>query len=223
MVVLALAFGTRPLVIGGDWALDRAIDLFGFGVAMLGELLRVTVIGFAYIIRGGRDRKIFAENLVQTGIFAHSRNPLYLGNMLIYLGLAIVHGSPWFFVVGLPFFAFAYASLVAAEEDFLRQKFGAEYADYCRRVNRFVPSLRGIRATLAPMPFNWKKVVRAEYGTPFAWMSGMLAMFLLERAMTPGGELTRRTVNAVAVTWILLAIAYVTARTLKLRGALNTP
>jgi protein-S-isoprenylcysteine O-methyltransferase Ste14 len=223
IVMLALAFGTRPLVIGGDWALDRKIDLLGFTVAMLGQLLRIAVIGFAYIIRGGRDRKIFAESLVQGGIFAHSRNPLYLGNMLIYLGLAIVHGSPWFFLVGLPFFAFAYASLVAAEEDFLRQKFGAEYEDYCRRVNRFVPSLRGLRATLAPMTFNWKKVVRAEYGTPFAWMSGMLAMFLLERAVTPGQVLTRRTVVAVAATWIVLAIAYVTARTLKLRGALNTP
>ena len=223
IVLLALAFGTRPLVINGDWTLDRWLDLLGFSVAMTGQLLRISVIGFAYIIRGGRDRKIFAETLVQRGLFAHSRNPLYLGNMLIYLGIAIVHGSLWFYAIGLPFFAFAYASLVAAEEDFLGQKFGAEYDAYCRRVNRFLPSLRGLRATLAPMTFNWKKVVRAEYGTPFAWMSGMLALFLLERAVTPGGVLTRRTIIAVAVTWILLAIAYLTARTLKLRGALDTP
>jgi protein-S-isoprenylcysteine O-methyltransferase Ste14 len=221
LVMLALAFGTRPLVIGGDWALDRRLDLLGFVVAMTGQLLRIAVIGYAYIIRGGRDRKVFAESLVQRGLFAHSRNPLYLGNMLIYLGLAIVHGSLWFYLVGVPFFAFAYASLVAAEEDFLRQKFGAEYDDYCRRVNRFIPSLRGLRATLAPMTFDWKKVVRKEYGTPFAWMSAMLALVLLERAVTPGGVLTRRTVAAVAVAWSVLAIAYITARTLKLRGKLG--
>jgi hypothetical protein len=74
-----------------------------------------------------------------------------------------------------------------------------------------------------PMTFNWKKVVRAEYGTPFAWNSGMLALFLLERAVTPGGILAGRMALPIAVTWILLALAYVTARTLKLRGALKMP
>jgi protein-S-isoprenylcysteine O-methyltransferase Ste14 len=222
LVLLALAFGTKPLIIGGDWSLDRRIDLLGFAVAMAGELLRIAVIGYAYIIRGGRNRRIFADTLVQQGIFAHSRNPLYLGNMLIYLGIAIVHGSPWFYAIGLPFYAFAYASLIAAEEDFLRQKFGSEYEDYCRRVNRFVPSLGGLRATLAPMTFDWKMVMRREYGTPFAWMSGMLALVLLERAVTPGGVVTRRTLTAVVIAWTVLAIAYVIVRTLKLRGKLDS-
>jgi protein-S-isoprenylcysteine O-methyltransferase Ste14 len=221
LVMCTLAFGFRPLVIQGNWHLDRWIDLLGFAVAMTGQLLRIAVIGYAYIIRGGRDGKIFATSLVQGGLFAHSRNPLYTGNMLIYLGLAIVHGSPWFFAIAIPFFAFAYGSLVAAEEDFLRKKFGVEYEDYCRRVNRFIPSLRGLRATLAPMTFDWKNVLRREYGTPFAWMTSMLALVLLERAVTPGAVLTRGTITAVAITWTLLAIAYIVVRTLKLRGKLG--
>ena len=222
VVLLTLAFSTRPLVIGGDWRLDRRLDAAGFVVASIGELLRVAVIGFAYITRGGRNRRIVADSLVQTGIFAHSRNPLYLGNLLIVAGLAIMHGSWWFYLVGFPFFVFAYVAIVCAEEEFLERKFGAAYEDYCRRVNRFIPSIRGLRRTLAPMTFDWKKVVRKEYGTPFAWMSGMLAIVVLERVVTPGAVLTRQTQIAIAVTWTLLAIAYMTARVLKLRGALGS-
>ena len=70
-------------MIGGDWRLDRRLDAAGFVVASIGQLLRVAVIGFAYITRGGRNRRIVADSLVQAGIFAHSRNPLYLGNLLI--------------------------------------------------------------------------------------------------------------------------------------------
>ena len=64
--------------------------------------------------------------------------------------------------------------------------------------------------------------MRKRYGTPFAWISGMLAIVLLERVVTPGAVLTRRTEVTIAVTWTLLAIAYLTARTLKLRGRLGT-
>jgi len=222
IVLLTLAFGTTPLVINGDWRLDRRLDALGFAVALLGQLLRISVIGFAYITRGGQNRRIYADSLVQTGIFAHARNPLYLGNILIVAGLAIAHGSWWFYLVGLPFFIFVYIAIVSAEEEFLRQKFGTAYDDYCRRVNRFLPSLRGLRRTLEPMMFDWKKVVRKEYGTPFAWMSGMLAIAVLERVVTPGAVLTRRTGVTIAVTWTLLAIAYLTTRTLKLRGRLGT-
>ena len=43
-------------------------------------------IGYEYIVRGGRQGKVYAEDLVQGGVFAHSRNPLYLGNLLIIVG-----------------------------------------------------------------------------------------------------------------------------------------
>jgi protein-S-isoprenylcysteine O-methyltransferase Ste14 len=221
-VLLALALGTRPLVVHGDWQLDRRLDIVGFAVALLGQLLRIAVIGFAYITRGGRNRRIHADSLVQEGIFAHSRNPLYLGNILIVAGLAIVHGSLWFYFVGIPFFAFAYLAIVAAEEDFLRRKFGSAYESYCRRVNRFLPSVRGLRRTLEHLTFDWKKVVRKEYGTPFAWMSGMLAIVIAERVVTPDAVLAPQTQAVVSVTWAVLAVAYLTARILKKRGALGT-
>jgi hypothetical protein len=50
----------------------------------------------------------------------------------------------------------------------------------------------------------------------------MLALVLLERAVTPGGVVTRRTLTAVVIAWTVLAIAYVIVRTLKLRGKLDS-
>jgi len=89
-------------------------------------------------------------------------------------------------------------------------------------VNRFLPSVRGLRRTLEHLTFDWKKVVRKEYGTPFAWMSGMLAIVIAERVVTPDAVLAPQTQAVVSVTWAVLAVAYLTARILKKRGALGT-
>src|SRR5213596_653057 len=114
------------LVLKGRPALPdyRVAALLGFLVGLTGQLLRAVTIGLEYIIRGGRNRQVYAEKLVQGGIFAHCRNPLYIGNLLIILGLGIACNSGLFLAVGIPFFVFAYWAIIAAEENFLRSKFG---------------------------------------------------------------------------------------------------
>ena len=69
-------------------------------VVALGLLIRASVVGFAYIKRGGLKKKVYADNLVTEGIFGVVRNPLYVGNVLIYIGLYIMHGHPVTMVVG---------------------------------------------------------------------------------------------------------------------------
>src|SRR6266498_3883692 len=112
--------------------------LLGFLVGAIGQLLRAVTIGLEYIIRGGRHRQVYAEKLVQGGVFAHCRNPLYLGNFLILLGVGVASNSTLFLAVGIPFFAVAYWAIIAAEENYLRRKFGTEFDDYCARVNRLI-------------------------------------------------------------------------------------
>jgi protein-S-isoprenylcysteine O-methyltransferase Ste14 len=176
LVLLALFAGFRPVYPGGSERLDNGVDLLGIGIALLGQGLRAAVIGYAYIKRGGKNKQVYADTLVTQGFFGHSRNPLYVGNLFVLLGLFVIHGNPWVFAFGLPFFLFAYCAIVAAEEAYLRGKFGTEYEEYCRRVNRWLPNLRGLRRSLEGMRFAWRRVVFKEYGSTYAWCAGALLL-----------------------------------------------
>jgi hypothetical protein len=180
----------------------------------------VLVIGLAYITRGGQGRQVWANTLVEDGVFGHCRNPLYLANVLLILGLAIVHGGWAMYLIGVPFFMAAYFCIVRAEEHYLLGRFGNAYADYCRRVPRWMPSWRGLSRTLAEGQFDWLKILRKEYGTPFAWLSGLAVLLVWEHA-TPGAmPIGRMELGVIAIAWVVLAIAYLVVRTLKLRGKL---
>ena len=76
----------------------------GFILAFAGQVIRAATIGLAYIVRGGRNRQVYAEGLVQEGIFAHCRNPLYVGNFLILVGVGIASNSLYFLSIVVPVF-----------------------------------------------------------------------------------------------------------------------
>jgi len=221
LVFLPIAIGTKPRVYPGDPRIDLAMDVLGVAIVCAGQGLRAVVIGLAYIQRGGRNKQIYASSLVQQGIFAHSRNPLYLGNLMIVVGLAIIHNGLLMYAVALPFFCLVYASIVAAEELYLREQFGAEYDEYCRRVPRFLLRLDGIRATLGSMTFDWKRLVRKEYGTFFSTSTAILGLLVWERIATAGFPAVRSEVQTIAVLWLMCVAAYVTARVLKKTGQLG--
>ena len=150
----------------------------GFLVALVGQILRGVTIGLDYIIRGGRNRQVYAEKLVTGGMFAHCRNPLYVGNFLVLVGLGLASCAALFLVVALPFFTFAYMAITLAEEAYLRKQFGAEFDDYCRRVNRFLPNFSGFSTTLSGMHYNWRRLLTAEYGSIYSWMAAMTLVTL---------------------------------------------
>jgi protein-S-isoprenylcysteine O-methyltransferase Ste14 len=183
VVLLGLFVATRPVWPGGSARADDALDAAGFGVALLGQVLRAATVGYAYIIRGGRDRKVYAEGLVTRGFFNHVRNPLYVGNVLILLGLLVIWNAPAAYLVGVPFFLVGYVAIVAAEEAFLRRKFGAEYDAYARRVPRWLPrpgALGGLGASMDGMTFNGRRVVLKEYGSAAYWAAGAFALMLAD-------------------------------------------
>ena len=95
----------------------------------------MVTIGFRYIKRGGKDGRIFAQGLVTEGVFAHCRNPMYLGNLLVVLGLLGTAGNPVGLCAGGAFFLLAYGAIVAAEETYLLGRFGDEYRAYCAFVS----------------------------------------------------------------------------------------
>lgn len=200
---------------------DWVAAALGFAVAMSGQIIRIVTIGLAYIIRGGRNRHVYAKDLVTDGLFSHCRNPLYVGNYLVLLGLGVAANGWVFVLVGFPGFYFAYRAIIAAEENFLRGKFGAAYDAYCSRVNRLIPSFSGIGDTLRGMEFRWDRVIVKEYGSTYAWMLGMTMVVMKNRWMRVGYGNARIEVLALAGVAVLLTLAYVIARQLKRSGRLK--
>ncbi len=220
LVVAALCIVFPPRLAGGSLVLDRWLDLAGLGVVLAGQALRAAVIGFAYIKRGGRNKRVYAASLVTTGLFGVCRNPLYLGNALIVAGLLIVQGNPAACLLGLLFFGFAYRSIVASEESFLVAKFGATYLDYCRRVPRWWPDLGRFAEATRGMRFDWRRVVANDYGTVFSWVTGLALLFAYEGVYNLGvAGATPRLLSAATLILTLGALA-LAIRHLKKSGRL---
>ena len=93
---------SRPQYPLGREDLNIAFDAAGIVLVLLGQLLRIVTIGYEYIVRGGRNRQVYADDLVQGGMFALSRNPLYFGNVLIAVGLALVINAYAFYLIVIP-------------------------------------------------------------------------------------------------------------------------
>ena len=134
-------------------------------IVALGLLTRGSVIGFAYIKRGGMNKEVYADTLVTEGFFSVCRNPLYVGNMLIYLGVFLMHGNPIVVIAGTAACFLIYQSIIAAEEFFLLQKFGDSYRGYCRHVNRWWMRLSCLPHATVGMRFNFKRVLMKDYST----------------------------------------------------------
>lgn len=223
LAFLALALASKPRWFLDDPRADLLLDTLGLLVALSGQTLRAVVIGLAYIRRGGKDRRIHADTLVTEGLFRHSRNPLYVGNMLIYLGLFLILNTTLGYLVGVPFFLFAYWCITRAEEHFLHGRFGAAYADYCRSVPRYVPRLAGIGQTVRSMEFDWRRLVRKEYGATFAWMTTALALIYWESFRSGGLVASLDVLAVVLAAWVLLLAGYLLARWLKKTKRLQSP
>lgn len=187
----------------------------GFAIAACGEAVRFATIGLKYIIRGGQGRRVFARDLVTQGVYAHCRNPMYVGNLLILAGVALASNSWSCVVISLPLFIFIYRSIISAEEQFLQQKFGPAFDAYAREVPRFIPRLKGLRSTFSGARFHWRRIAVKEYGTSFAWIAGICVIGLVHLARA--GQMANRHL----ATQVLLAVAaiallgWILIRTLK--------
>jgi protein-S-isoprenylcysteine O-methyltransferase Ste14 len=216
LVYVLLFVNGPPLV-----ANYRLAALVGFCVALGGQIVRAVTVGLQYIVRGGKNRQVYARHLVQGGIFAHCRNPLYVGNFLILLGLGIAADSLLFLALAIPFFLFAYRAIVATEEDYLQTRFGAEFSDYCAHVNRFVPRLSGLRDTMRGMRFNWRRLITAEYGSAFVWLVAVILVALKNLWIHGDYPTSRWLVTTLWCALGLTVVAFSIARFLKKSGRLT--
>lgn len=112
----------------------------GFCLMMGGEALRFWGVSIA----GSETRTtgtVGGTYLITNGPFAYVRNPLYLGNMIIYAAIGIMSLAlfPWLLLFAVLWFYVQYYLIVTREEEYLATTFGDEYAAYCSEVPRFIP------------------------------------------------------------------------------------
>ncbi|HYE55681.1 MAG TPA: isoprenylcysteine carboxylmethyltransferase family protein [Chitinophagaceae bacterium] len=194
--------------------------IIGLLVTVTGQLVRGATIGLAYIIRGGKDGKVYAEDLVTGGIFNHCRNPLYVGNIMMLLGVGILSNSLLYVTVIMPLFILIYHAIVLAEENFLLGKFGESYKIYCQNVNRWFPSLSGLSRTFSSMRFRWRRWIVKEYNTQYVWLTGIVLILLLKYPqLTHYNEQQRNLLLAIILT--VLLVVYLFVRYLKKSGRLK--
>jgi protein-S-isoprenylcysteine O-methyltransferase Ste14 len=115
-------------------------------VALAGEAVRVWASGHIDKTRA----------LATGGPYAHTRNPLYLGSVLLGVAVGIGTGSVWALLPLLAYFAVFYPAVIRQEESFLRGKFKLEYSRWAQDVPLLLPRLRpgGPRASR----FSWERV-----------------------------------------------------------------
>ncbi len=112
-----------------------------------GELIRFWGVSIA----GAETRTtgtVGGTFLITNGPFSYVRNPLYVGNMMLYAGVGIMSMAlfPWMLLVAISWFYLQYYLIVTREEEYLAATFGGEFDEYRRNVRRFVPRLTPYRS-----------------------------------------------------------------------------
>jgi protein-S-isoprenylcysteine O-methyltransferase Ste14 len=134
--VFAAAFGW-PLVSSRRLFESTILAWLGVALCLFGVLiLLLSLVSFGKSFRVGIDVDQPGE-LVTTGIFAVSRNPIYVGFFLFLVGQLLVFPNwvPLAYLVGA---AWLFHRQVLREEEFMRQRYGQEFAEYCSHVRRYV-------------------------------------------------------------------------------------
>jgi protein-S-isoprenylcysteine O-methyltransferase Ste14 len=135
----------------------------GVPVVLAGELLRMW--GVHHIGSVSRTRSERLGPLIDHGPFAKVRNPLYIGNILLWLGFAVSARLPWLAPVVLVLLALEYHAIVRWEEQLLASRMGDSYRDYLTRVPRWLPNLAGQSTSGADAAFSWTQTLYSERGT----------------------------------------------------------
>ena len=147
---------------------------FGLGVLVVaaGEGVRLWAVHHIGAISRTRSDRL--GPLIATGPFAFVRNPLYLGNILLWVGFALSAHLLWLAPVIVALFAFEYHAIVRWEETLLAERLGEPYRRYMQRVPRWLPGRGGHsshameHATLSASAFSWRDTLFSERGTLIA-------------------------------------------------------
>lgn len=151
------------------WGMVRhpAVLVIGPLLVAAGEGLRWWAVGQIGVI--SRTRSTRVGPLITTGPFALCRNPLYVGNLLLWAGATVWSGLLWMLPVTVGVFAAYYASIIGWEEALLTDRFGDAYRAYRDETPRWWPRLDRLPAAWSASAMHpWREVAFSERGTLIA-------------------------------------------------------
>ena len=152
--------------------------ILGAVLIVLGEAIRLAGVSAAGTVTRRRSRVV--QRLVTYGIFAWMRNPLYVGNFLIWMGFTVISGVFWFIPVAIVLFAVEYTLIVRYEEGVLESIFGEEYLRYKSRTSRWIPRPPGDDEE---GEHQWGEAWRSEVST-FLQYIAITAAFITKQRMS---------------------------------------
>lgn len=142
--------------------LGQSYWLLSLGVGLMGLLIRIYTVGHTPENTSGRNTTggQLADQLNQTGIYSLVRHPLYLGNFLMWLAIAMLTANTTYILGFILAYWLYYERIMYAEEQFLRKKFGENYTNWASNVPAFIPKITGFAKP--KYPFSIKKVLKKE-------------------------------------------------------------
>ena len=138
----------------------------GLSLILLGESIRIYSVRYA----GGktRTRNVGASSLCTAGPYSRTRNPLYIGNMLIYIGIVFFSGGSlmWeFLLIVIVFFSIQYYFIIQLEEKKLLELFQDEYVNYQKNVPAIVPTKNPWPWSVVRTPYSLLQTLKTEKRT----------------------------------------------------------
>jgi protein-S-isoprenylcysteine O-methyltransferase Ste14 len=170
---LPVMFLLVPLLAVGSTSPGRW--MVGLAFLAIGEWIRLAGVAAAGTVTRRRSRRV--QRLVTYGPFAWSRNPLYNGNFLVWIGFVIISGVYWFLPVAVLLFAVEYTLIVRYEEGVLESIFGDEYLEYKARTPRWIPRPPTVRES---GPRHYAEAWRSEVST-FLQYAALIAAFVVKQ------------------------------------------
>lgn len=174
-------------------------DVVGFAVIIIGALLRMA----------GRGYKKFASQqsnrLATGGPYKLVRNPMYLGTFLVGVGFMFPLYPLWTTAIFATVFYLRFIVQIREEEAWLKNTFGREYEEYCRRIPAFIPTLRSLKNVSLKEVFPWECLwtTKEKYGLLYWPVLSVILGLLQERFLWGGADFRLLAVNGVVVVLIL--------------------
>lgn len=158
---------------GVEWTLQ------GIGLVALGEALRLW--GVHHIGAVSRTRTDRLGPLIASGPFAFVRNPLYIGNIALWVGFAVLAGLAWLAPFILVVLGSEYHAIVRWEEGLLTARLGEAYVAYVTRVPRWIPKINNDGHTGhagTDSSFSWRDTLFSERGTLIGITVGLVLIWI---------------------------------------------